>query len=82
MDYDLIQTISSIGFPIVACIAMACYVKYITDKNNKNIECITKTHKAEIDAFNVAISNNTMALQKLSDMIAMSRLLNGKEVKL
>jgi hypothetical protein len=79
MDNNIIQTISTIGFPIVACIAMACHVKHITDQNNKNIECITKTHKAEIDSFNTAINNNTMAIQKLTDMLAMSRWSNYKE---
>ena len=79
MDGNIIQTISTIGFPIVACIALACYVKYITDQHNKNIECITKIHKAEIDSFNTAINNNTMAIQKLTDMISMSRWSSYKE---
>jgi len=79
MDNNIIQTISTIGFPIVACIAMACYVKYITDQNNKHIECITRTHKAEIDSFSTAINNNTMAIQKLTDMLAMSRWSSYKE---
>lgn len=40
MDY--VQLISTVGFPIVACIALAWYVKYMTDGFNKTISDNTK----------------------------------------
>ena len=69
----LTSLISSIGFPIVACIAMGYYVKYITDKNNSNIACMTEAHKTETEAFTTALNNNTLALQKLSDIISSNK---------
>jgi hypothetical protein len=65
----LTSLISSIGFPIVACMAMGNYVKYITDKNNANIAAMTEAHKQETESFVTALNNNTLALQKLSDML-------------
>jgi hypothetical protein len=65
----LTSLISSIGFPIVACMAMGHYVKYITDKNNANIAAMTEAHKQETESFVTALNNNTLALQKLSDML-------------
>lgn len=35
MDY--VQLISTVGFPIVACMALAWYVKYMTDGFSKTI---------------------------------------------
>ena len=52
------QIVSSLGFPIAACIAMAWYVKYITDKHDKEIDKVTN-----------ALNNNTLALQKLCDKL-------------
>ena len=40
MDY--VQLISTVGFPIVACIALAWYVKYMTDGFNRTISDNTK----------------------------------------
>jgi len=63
----LINIISSIGFPAVACIGMAWYVKYITDNNNKEVAEMRKEHKEEISKVTEALNNNTLALQKLCD---------------
>ena len=74
MDNTIVQMISAIGFPIVACIAMACYIKYIIDTYNKNIANMVAIHKSETDAFIEALNNNTLAIQELSDMIAMGNV--------
>jgi len=63
----LVSVISSIGFPAVACIGMAWYVKYITDNNNKEVAEMRKEHKEEISKVTEALNNNTLALQKLCD---------------
>jgi len=55
---ELNQLIVNFGFPIVACGAMAWYVKYITDKNYNEIEKLKDT-----------INNNTIALTKLVDFL-------------
>ena len=70
MDANTITTlIGSVGFPIVACIAMGWYVKYQTDQNNKEVENMRKEHKEEVQKMTEAINNNTIAMQKLVDKI-------------
>ena len=66
---DIVSLISTVGFPIVSCIAMGWYVKYTTDKNREQINEMNTQHKAEMDVLTAAINNNTLALQKLSDKL-------------
>lgn len=59
MDANTIMTaISTLGFPIVMCIALFW-------KMNKQDE----THKAEMDKITEALNNNTLALTKLADKL-------------
>lgn len=70
MDGNTLMTlIGSVGFPIVACLAMAYYVKYITDKNRDQIDAIIQQHRQEMSDVITAVNNNTLALQKLSDFM-------------
>ena len=64
---DILSIIGQYAFPIVACIAMAWYLKDQTDKNREQFTKISETHKLEINEITVAINNNTMALQRLLD---------------
>lgn len=66
---DWIQLISSLGFPIVACIAMAWYTKYQTDNYRTEVKDMQKEHKEEITKVTEALNNNTLALQKLCDKL-------------
>lgn len=61
--------ISTYGFPMVMCGAMAWYVKYITDKNREMVEKINEQHKQEMVDVTEALNNNTLALQKLTDKL-------------
>lgn len=54
----LITLISSVGFPIVACLGCGWY---ITKKDAQ--------HKEETDKFAEALNNNTLVLQKLVDKL-------------
>lgn len=59
MDISAISTfISTIGFPIAACIAMFWYINKQSD-----------IHKQEVDKLSDALNNNTIALTKLADAI-------------
>lgn len=70
MDMQAVLTaITTVGFPIVCCIAMAWYVKYTTDKNREEISTLNEQHKAEMLQVTTAINNNTLALQKLCDLM-------------
>lgn len=65
----IVSLIGSLGFPIVACGAMAWYVKYQMDINNQQIKAITEEHKSEMIEVTTALNNNTLALQKLCDKL-------------
>lgn len=65
----VLSAISQVGFPIVCVIAMAWYVKYITDKNREEINRINEKHGTEMKEITTAINNNTLALQRLCDKL-------------
>lgn len=59
MDANVIITlVSSVGFPIVACIGCGWYI------NKKDTQ-----HKEEADKFADALNNNTIVIQKLVDKL-------------
>lgn len=55
---DIVQLISSLGFPIACCIAMFW-------QNNK----LNESHKEETTKLNETINNNTIALNHLIDKL-------------
>ena len=66
---DWIQLISSVGFPIVACLGMGWYVKYQTDSYREEVKDMQREHKEEIQKMSDALNNNTDALRKLCDKL-------------
>ena len=54
----VVQLIGSLGFPI----AIAVYLIYYNNKLNE-------MHKEEMDTLKDALVNNTLAIQRLSDII-------------
>lgn len=70
MDWQgLMQAITTVGFPIVCCIAMMWYVKYSTDKNREDVAKLNEQHKQEMSEVTQAINNNTIALTRLCDFM-------------
>lgn len=70
MDLSALSSlISTVGFPIVCFGVCAWYVKYREDKNDEKIDKITTMHDDENKRMVEALNNNTLALQKLTDMI-------------
>jgi hypothetical protein len=63
----ILQAISTVGFPIACCIAVAVFVKYITDKNREEVAKLNEDHKKEMSEVTQALNNNTLALQSLTD---------------
>lgn len=55
----IIQLVGSLGFPIVACVALFWFMI----KSNEQ-------HKEEINKLSEALNNNTLAITKLSDKIS------------
>lgn len=62
-----LQAITTVGFPIVMCGAMAWYVKYQTDKNREDVKTLNEQHTKEMLAVTEAINNNTQALIALKE---------------
>lgn len=68
MDFSTIATlIGTLGFPIVACCAMAYFFAKVNDNYRTDIKELQSNHKAEIDKLSEVVSNNTLVLQKLVD---------------
>lgn len=55
---DIATLVSSIGFPIVMCGAMAWYVKYMSDQ-----------HKSDLEALSKVIQDNTVVIEGLRQLI-------------
>lgn len=66
---DIIVAISTVGFPIVACLGLGWFVKYQTDQNNAEVAEMRKEHLDEISKVTEALNNNTLAIQRLTDLI-------------
>lgn len=64
---DVIQLISSLGFPIVACIYIAIWTSKQNDNYRADIKELQKEHKEEISGLKESLDNNTLVLQKLID---------------
>lgn len=71
MDVNVIlQSVGTLGFPIVCAVTMAWYVKYMTDRNREDIDKLNTQHQQEMKEVTTALNNNTLALQKLSGVIS------------
>lgn len=66
---EVLQAVTTVGFPIVCSGAMMWYVKYITDKNREEVTNMSTLHKEEISEVTQALNNNTLVLQKLCDIL-------------
>lgn len=54
----IINLITTVGFPVVVCLATMYYIKYLNDQ-----------HKQEIDKLSEALQNNTLVMQRLLDKL-------------
>lgn len=66
---DVVQIISAVGFPIVAAVGCAYFVKWQYEQNQKQVEEMRKEHKEEVVNMTKAIENNTLILTKLCDKL-------------
>lgn len=70
MNYDIIiNFVQTVGFPAVCVVGMAWFVKYITDQHHAEMDKLNDQHRIEMNEITVALNNNTLALQKLTDLI-------------
>lgn len=79
MDVNqIIQIVSTLGFPIVMCGLMGWYVYHITESHRKDsinqeaqhreeVEKLNEQHRQEMEKVTETINNNTLALTKLCE---------------
>lgn len=66
---DIMTMISTVGFPIVACIGLGWFCKYMIDQNNKNIEKMFEMYAKANDENRIAIEACTKAIDKLCEKL-------------
>lgn len=66
---DILTLIGQYAFPIVACAAMAWYVKDQGDKNREQIKDLRSEHTVEMREVTTAVNNNTLVIQRLVDIM-------------
>lgn len=66
---DVVQLVSTLGFPIAMCIGACFFIKYLFDSFTKQQEEMRKEHREEVSKLQTSLDNNTLALQKLIDKI-------------
>ena len=66
---EIAQIISAIGFPIVAALGCAYFVKWQYEQNQKQIDDMRKEHKEEVTNMTKAIENNTIAITRLVEKL-------------
>lgn len=73
---EITTLISTVGFPIAACVGMAWFVKYQTDNNNKTMADLRQEQAEQNTTMLKAINNNTKALQELIDKLDLCKAVN------
>lgn len=66
---NIASLISTLGFPIVACVGLGWFCKYMIDQSNKNIERMFDMYEKSNTENRMAIEKMTTAVEKLCDKI-------------
>ena len=66
---NIATLISTLGFPIVACIGLAWFCKYMIDQNNIHIEQMFAMYAQANQENRNAIEANTKVLERLCDKL-------------
>lgn len=76
---SIVELVSTVGFPIVMCGAMAYYVKYLNEKHTEEVKQLNEQHKEEVSKLTTTIENNTIVMEKLSTKIDTIINIKGSE---
>ncbi len=66
---DIMTMITTVGFPIVACIGLAWFCKYMLDQQQKNVDKMFEMYDKSNAENREAIKACTDAINKLSDKL-------------
>lgn len=69
MTDTILAVLGNYAFPIVCCIVMAYFVKYMYDQTNQRVDKLNEDHKNEVDTLSEVIKNNTLAVEKMNSLI-------------
>lgn len=61
---EVANLIGNLGFPIVCCLGLVLFAKYIYDKGMEKITEIMDLHISESERFAQALDRNTAVLEK------------------
>ncbi len=70
---DILTAIGTVGFPIVACCAIAWFFNKVNENYRNDIKELSQSHKEEAKAMTEAINQNTLVIQKLCDYLTKER---------
>lgn len=71
MDFQSILTaITTVGFPIVACICMGYFFLKVNENYRTDIKELQASQKEETKALVDAVNNNTLVIQQLVDKMS------------
>lgn len=66
---QIMEAVTTIGFPVVMCFAMGWFVVDQTNKHREEVAKLNEQHKQEMETVTEAINNNTIALKELSERL-------------
>lgn len=70
MDFNSVAgLISTLGFPIVACVSLGWFCKYMIDKNNESINRMFEMYDKQNETNRIAIQDCTKAIERLCDKL-------------
>lgn len=67
------QLIASLGFPIVMCIILIVFIKYVIDAHRRERKELTERYALLIEELTEVVSNNTNTISKINDKIDIQR---------
>ena len=70
---EILTAIGTVGFPIVACCAIAWFFNKVNENYRNDIKELSAAHKEEAKAMTEAINQNTLVIQKLCDYLTKER---------
>lgn len=70
---DWVSIVTSLGFPIAACVAMGIYCKSVVDSYRNDIVQIIKDNWEQISKITQALNDNTDAINELRHYIKESK---------
>ena len=69
MNIDVVQIISTLGFPVAMCVGACFFIKYLFDSFTKQQADMRAEHRDEISKLQSSLDNNTLALTRLIDKL-------------